>query len=151
MTAESHPIDPRRPNPFRPVLVVFIVFAAVGAVVAASKFFAPKELVPWQSDLAAARRQATVTNKPVLAYFTAEWCGPCQQMRRAVFTDRAVAAAAQKVLPVRIDIDRQPAVARQFHIDAVPTFVLLDPNGNVLRAESGAMDAEQFVEWLSGK
>jgi len=135
----------------RPVVFIFIVFAAVFAVVGASKWFAPRELVPWQNDLTAAQAQAKVTNKPVLAYFTAEWCGPCQEMRRRVFSDRTVADAAAAVIPVRIDVDKQPAVAREYHIDALPTFILIDADGRPVRSESGGMEAGEFVQWLTGK
>ena len=148
---ESQPLHPRRPSPLRPVIFIFIVFAAVFAVVGASKWFAPRELVPWQSDLPAAQAQAKVSNKPVLAYFTAEWCGPCQEMRRRVFSDRSVADAAERVIPVRIDVDKQPALARQFNIEAMPTFMLLDADGKPLRSETGGMEAAEFVQWLSAK
>ena len=148
---ESQPILPRRPSPLRPVIFILVVLAAIVAVVGASKWFAPRELVPWQSDLAAAQAQAKVSNKPILAYFTAEWCGPCQEMRRTVFSDRAVADAMQRVIPVRIDVDKQAAVAHQFHIEVMPTFILLDPDGRTLRSEEGGMTADEILQWLAGK
>jgi thioredoxin-like negative regulator of GroEL len=133
------------------LLVIVIVFASVALVVGASKLFAPKELVPWQSDLRAARDLSAKTKKPVLAYFTAEWCGPCQEMRRSVFSDHAVADAASKFIPVRIDVDRQSQLAQQFQIEAMPTFVLISPSGQIIRSQMGAMDSRQFIRWLGSQ
>ena len=39
----------------------------------------------WRSDLTAALENAAAQDKPVLAYFTAEWCPPCQIMKREVW------------------------------------------------------------------
>lgn len=144
------PIIPKRPSALRPLLVVFIILASVALVVGASKLFAPRELVPWQSDLQAARDLSAKTKKPVLAYFTAEWCGPCQEMRRSVFSDHAVADATRKVIPVRIDVDRQAQVAQRFQIEAMPTFILISPSGQILRTQMGAMSAGDFIQWLQG-
>jgi thioredoxin-like negative regulator of GroEL len=69
-------------------------------------------------------------------------------MRRSVFSDRSVAAATSKVIPVRIDVDRQSQVAQQFQIDAMPTFILISPSGQIIRSQMGAMDSRQFIQWL---
>ena len=132
----------------RPVCGLFIILVCVIAISSASKLFGGKEMVPWRDDLAAAREEGRRDNKPVIAYFTAEWCGPCQSMKGTTWADRDVESALRAFVPVKIDIDGQPNLAHQYAIESVPTFVVLDGEGRVLKSTSGAMRSEQFLDWL---
>jgi thiol:disulfide interchange protein len=136
----------------RPVVFLLVVFVSVFAVVGVSKWWMPKELVPWQSDFAAAQAAARDSNRPILLYFTASWCAPCQQMRRYVWTDPRVADAAAAYQPVRIDIDQNPQLAVQFNAaDAIPVLIVLDVDGKILRRIDYALDADNMVTWLNSR
>jgi thiol:disulfide interchange protein len=143
------PIEPKRPSALRPVIFIAVVFGAVLALTAVSKWMAPPELVPWRGDLSAAQAESRASNRPVVLYFTAEWCGPCQEMRRRVWSEAAVADAMKSYIPVRLDVDREPTLAQQYQIQAMPTFLVLSPEGEVSRTQVGAMEAQEFINWLS--
>ena len=134
----------------RPLVVVFVVFAAVMAVVAVSRWQAREEIVPWREDLAAARAEAASSGKPVFAYFTAEWCGPCFTMKSTTWADRDVESALQAYVPVRIDIDRNTPVALEYGAEAIPKFAVLDELGRVVKTTEGYMAPEEFLAWLKG-
>jgi thiol-disulfide isomerase/thioredoxin len=69
----------------------------------------------------------------VLLDFTASWCGPCQRM--APIVEELVRMG----YPVRkVDIDREPALAKRFAIQAVPTFVMLINGQEAKRIVGGA-------------
>jgi thiol:disulfide interchange protein len=93
--------------------------------------------------------QARVAKKPVLAYFTAGWCGPCQNMKRTVWSDQKVADAAKAYVPVRIDIDIWPELARKYEVRSIPLVAVMDDQGTVLRSIVGARDSAEMIEWLS--
>lgn len=58
--------------------------------------------------------------QPVLLDFYADWCGPCRSMEPTV---RRLAADGY---PVRmVNVDQDPALARQFRVEGVPTYVLV--------------------------
>ena len=136
----------------RPMRFLLIVFVAVFAVVGVSKWWTPRELVPWQSDIAAARTLARQSNKPILLYFTASWCGPCQMMRRQVWTDARVAAAAAAYVPVRIDVDQNPRVAIEYGAtESVPVLMVVDGENKVVRRIDFALEADDMIAWLNGQ
>jgi thiol:disulfide interchange protein len=135
---------------FKPLWGLFIILLGVSAVTLISKAVKPKEIVPWRTDLAAARAEATKNAKPLLLYFTATWCGPCQRMKSETWSDASVAARLQNYVPMKIDIDLDPATAQQYRVDGIPTFVLLDRTGKIDKQITGYMDPAQFLAWLEG-
>lgn len=122
---------------YKPLWVILFVVAGLVAVVGISRSQGGgaagdgRGKIDWQSDLAAAGERATREGKPVLAYFTASWCGPCQQMKRGTWADSAVADAVnRRYVPVMIDVDDQPAVARQFGVRGIPRIEVIRPGGD---------------------
>ncbi|KAL2330034.1 hypothetical protein Fmac_017615 [Flemingia macrophylla] len=78
----------------------------------------------------------TVKESPKLVVidFTASWCGPCKFMS-PVFAD--LAASFTDVDFVKIDVDELPDVAKEYGVQAMPTFVLLK-KGKVVDRVVGA-------------
>jgi thioredoxin 1 len=132
----------------RPFAIVFIVFATVMAVVGVSQWMTPKEIIPWRNDFDAAKAEAKANGKPVLAYFTADWCGPCHTLKTTTWADRKVEAALRAYVPVRIDVMLNTPVALQYGTEFLPKYAVLDADGNVIKSIDGYMDAGEFLAWL---
>lgn len=58
----------------------------------------------------------------VLIWFTATWCGPCQEL--APDLDELAAQHRDRVRVVGVDIDEEPAVMDRYGIASVPSFAL---------------------------
>lgn len=82
---------------------------------------------------------------PVLVDFYATWCGPCQMM--APILDKVNALLKGRLQVVKIDTDKYPQLASQYHIEALPTLVLFKNGQSVDRIE-GVLPAEQIVQRL---
>ena len=77
-------------------------------------------------------------NKPVLVDFWAPWCGYCRRIGPAL--DK-LADSREDVIVVKVNIDEEPALARQERIEVIPTLVLYRDGfdlGSIVAPESKA-------------
>lgn len=89
-----------------------------------------------------ARFEATKeTNKLMVIDFTAAWCGPCRHMEPTI---KEFAARFKDVEFIKIDVDELMDVAREYGVEAMPTFILMK-NGKVVDKVVGARREEMFL------
>ena len=85
------------------------------------------------------------SDKPVLVDFSAEWCGPCKMM--APILQDVKARMGDRANVVKIDVDRNPAIASHFQIQGVPTLMIFR-NGKSEWRQSGVLHADHLVKLL---
>ena len=122
------------------VAAAAVVFVRSNALAGDRAQVADGEGIAWQDDVADEGLQ--------LVYFTADWCPPCREMKRAVWPDAEVVAAAEGYRPVKIDIDADPATAQQFGVGSIPTMMILR-DGERVASQVGGVDAGTMVAWLN--
>jgi thioredoxin 1 len=81
--------------------------------------------------------------QPVLADFSAEWCGPCKMM--APVLGELKKAIGERVIIIKVDVDKNPMAAQQFNIAGVPTLILFR-GGKVLWRQSGVVSASHLKQ-----
>ena len=103
----------------------------------------------WDTDFTNALKKAQAQQQPVLAYFTASWCGPCKMMTRTTLTNETVLQALNNFSHVAVDIDDHQELAKGYDVRAVPTFHILTPAGDKVSTTTGYQDAARFLTWLT--
>ena len=62
--------------------------------------------IAWrEGDVADALAEAKEQGKPVILYWGAVWCPPCNQMKSTLFKDASFIAETEKFVPVYLDGD----------------------------------------------
>ena len=92
--------------------------------------------------LTATSTPAGDSSRPALLDFHAEWCGPCKKMRPAV--DQLIRLG----YPIKaIDIDQEAQLSRRYHVDSVPTFIVVDGSGREIDRTAGLQSAAELARF----
>ena len=95
-------------------------------------------------DAARFSKQVEVSDIPILADFSADWCAPCHALT-PIFQE-ATAALEPDVRAVKVDVDKVPEVAEKYGIRGVPTLIIFLHNKELARV-SGVMPLPQLLSW----
>ncbi len=101
-----------------------------------------------ETRLAAAIEESNQSGRPVVALATADWCPPCQALKRGALVDARVASLIdERTIPVYVDVDKHPDEARQLGAATIPTTYVIQ-NGEITAKVTGALSADDYLGWL---
>jgi thioredoxin-related protein len=120
----------------------------------------------WTDNYKLALDKASKENKKVLLDFTgSDWCSACKQLKKAIFDKPEFQKFADKNLVlVEVDFPVGKTLSHQVkmqndaladHYDAgnaLPTLILLDPQGKVIKKQEGydpAVSPKDFINWIN--
>ena len=83
---------------------------------------------------------------PTLVDFSATWCGPCKMMEPILQNLSKKVGNSARIL--KVDIDKNPAVANLYQIQSVPT-LLLFVKGEIKWRQSGVVNEQHLAEIIS--
>lgn len=99
--------------------------------------------------VATALRQAKNDGRLVLIDFFAAWCAPCIALEKNIFPHPRIQEILKGYRLVRVDVDDLPEVARHYQVAAMPTLVVLDPDGRERQRLVGIMTVERLARALA--
>ncbi|MCC2670390.1 MAG: hypothetical protein K0Q72_2861 [Armatimonadetes bacterium] len=104
--------------------------------------------IKWQKTLKTAQQEAKRTKKRLFVECYATWCGPCKAMYATTLKDEDVVKLSRQFVAVRVDVDQAKEFANKYQVESIPFSIVFEPDGRVVRASRGFLDAKTFCLFL---
>lgn len=103
----------------------------------------------WEPDLKTAWRAAREQQRPLLLFLTMDNCSHCQKMKQTTLQDKGVQTDIDsRFVAVTLNVKDEPDFVKKLGVSAMPTTVIIQPNGDVVESMRGYLSAKQFREKL---
>ena len=90
-------------------------------------------------------KEVIESDRPVLLDFWAPWCGPCRMVVPIV---EEIAREREDIKVVKINVDEEQELAREYKVMSIPTLVVMK-EGKIVKKASGARPKAQILEMLA--
>lgn len=85
------------------------------------------------------------SDKPVLAYFWASWCGPCRLVSPSI--DWIANSYSDRLKVVKLEVDPNPESVNKYEVEGVPALRLFKDN-QLIASHEGAIAKQQLQTML---
>jgi HEAT repeat protein/thiol-disulfide isomerase/thioredoxin len=108
----------------------------------------PTDPLTWHTKLQDGIDEAQRTGKPILVDFGAAWCGWCRKLDEEI-KKPGVQQRLAGWTRVRLDLDKDPEIARQLSVGPIPALRVLTSSGRTVATRDGYLGADELVRWLA--
>src|ERR1017187_2276543 len=147
-----HDIRPREASGLRVLQhrfpMRFVALLLLGFILTATAAETPVVQPVFHSSFQSASDAAAADQSLVLLIFGAEWCGPCKLLEKKTLAAPELLHQENALHVAHVDIDADKKMASDFGIEAVPTLILLTPDGKIISRQTGFMEAADLLAWL---
>jgi thioredoxin 1 len=86
---------------------------------------------------------------PVLVDFYADWCGPCKAL--APLLEEIAGQQVSKLVIGKVDVDKNPHLARRFNIMSIPALLLFRPGETTPVKQLVGLQGREKIEKMVGE
>ena len=106
--------------------------------------------VSWGEKPADAFSLSGSSGRPIAVDFWAIWCAPCKLMDETTYRDPAVVEVMESFVGLKVNADANEIFVDRYSVDAFPTLLFLDENGNELTRLTGMIESPRLLAALPG-
>jgi thiol-disulfide isomerase/thioredoxin len=131
-------------------ILLLLTTLASGATAVPARHADTSGIAWFEGEVAAALVAARSAHKPILLYWGAAWCPPCQQLKATVFSRPDFIARSREFVAVYLDGDDAGAQkwGEEFKVVGYPTLLVLDADRHELMRVAGSMDLSLYASVL---
>jgi thioredoxin-like negative regulator of GroEL len=110
----------------------------------------PKGSPDFQTDFEKVTAKARESGKPVLLVISADWCLPCQELKKGVYPDAAIQPYHDKFEWAYLDFDAPATkpVIKDFKVRYIPHIQFISADGKPLEKHVGEATPAEFAKLL---
>lgn len=106
--------------------------------------------IKWAKSYSAAVAEAKATDKLVMIDFYTDWCGWCKRLDKDTYTDSRVIALAGRMIPVRVNAEKEGLQAAQkYRITGFPAILFINGDSEVEGRINGYLPPASFSERMT--
>ena len=117
----------------------------------------PEEISGWLDNYDEALKVAKAENKSIFIDFSGKTCTNCKKMERTMFPKQRIKDLINKMVKLRLitDINKEPYISNKnfqinrFNSVAMPLYVILNSNGELIDKKDFTSDEDEFVAFLN--
>jgi hypothetical protein len=100
------------------------------------------EPIPWGTDYTRAREDSRKENRPLILSVERKDCAVCRKLQATTCQDAALVQRVRaEFVALRVEAETSPELVQAIQVDTFPTVIFAAPDGKVLHAVSGYVDA----------
>jgi HEAT repeat protein len=101
------------------------------------------------TSLRAASEAAAADQSLVLLIFSAEWCGPCKELKASTLAAPEFTEHAGLLHLVDVDVDSNQKLAASFAVQAIPALMLLTGDGKIVGRHTGFVAVPELLAFIA--
>ncbi|MBI5581076.1 MAG: thioredoxin family protein [Deltaproteobacteria bacterium] len=127
--------------------LILLALTAAGCFAASGQDSAAK--MDWVKNYPDGLRLARESGKPAMVYFTADWCGPCVELKKYVWSDKRVIEASKQLINIYVDVDQDTDTLAAYKVRGIPAVFFLSPAGEMVMKLAGDHSPANFAKQMN--
>ena len=132
-----------------PWIIVLILIVWLAAAQFPETSISSQKAIQWK-NFSTGMTEAQKAGKPVFLHFYAVWCAYCAKMEKESFqNDTVIDFLNQNYISIRVDVDKQPDIAQNYNVFALPTTYFFSAKGEKLGPVPGYISRKRLLDMLT--
>lgn len=105
--------------------------------------------VRWTESIPSAVKQHREGRRPMVIYFTADYCGYCRKMERDTWNDpKVVRRIHDGFVALKVDAEQHPELVKRLGVEGLPATIIFNSEGERIQTLSGYSRSGTVIESL---
>ena len=129
-------------------IIAYLLTIALISIATPITSISAQKGIQWQ-PYSTGMSSAHQNNKAVFLHFYATWCTYCAKMEKESFQNNSIIELLDNnFISIKVDIEKQPKIAEEFNVFALPTTYFFSSKGEKLGSVPGYISKDRLMKML---